>query len=775
MSAAPGRRAAPILLALACSFLLLAAAFWQTTIRSDLLDFLPRGSTAATQAMLTEMRQGSAADLLLVSLEGAPKPELARISAAMQQTLASDVLFSRVAGGDAAWNEEEEAQLFAHRYLLSPIIEAGLFTTEALRGSLQELLRNLHSSAAPLVARYGLPDPVGAFPAWLARLGAAGGLEAYDGAWFVAGRDPPRAVLLVMTTRGSADLSVQEAATAAITQAFAAARPGGARLLLAGPVVMARDAARSIRADVDRIAIISTVLVVGLLAWRFRSMLVLAALAVPTVLSIAVGVWLTGLFFGAVHAIALGFGITMLGITLDYPVLLIGHRKHGEAAPETLARIGRAFRLAVAVAVLGLAGLVFSGFPGLAQLGVLASTGLLAAAAATWWLLPPLVVAANLAPVAAGSSRWVVLVEGARRYRGVAIGLAGLAACGLVAAGGPRWETDLAALSPVPAVSRALDAELRTAVGAAEAGQFVLVQRPDADAVLRAQEALLPTLDRLVQQGVIGGYEAAAALLPSLQRQRRNQAALPSPEVLTARLAAAAAGLPFRPGSFQPFLDAIAEARTQQPWSPAEIAGSALAMRLEPLLRQRDDAWLGPIRFRSVTDTALLRAALEGTGEVFVDVRTELEGILDGFRARAGWLLGGTGLVMLLALWAGLRQPARVLRVVGAVVAAQAVTLALLTSAGVRLSSIHLASLLLVAGVGLDYALFMAREGLDIEERARTLRTLITCNAMTLLTFGLLATCATPILHDIGVTIVLGAALSLGYAMLVAAPPRHAA
>ena len=532
---------------------------------------------------------------------------------------------------------------------------------------------------------------------------------------------------------------------------------GGARLLLAGPVVMARDAARSIRADVDRIAIISTVLVVGLLAWRFRSMLVLAALAVPMVLSIALGVLLTGLFFGAVHAIALGFGITMLGITLDYPVLLIGHRKHGEAAPETLARIGGAFRLAVAVAVLGLAGLVFSGFPGLAQLGVLASTGLLAAAAATWWLLPPLVVAANLAPVAAGGSRWVVLVEGARRYRGVALGLAGLAACGLVAAGGPRWETDLAALSPVPAVSRALDAELRAAVGAAEAGQFVLVQQSDAEAVLRAQEALLPTLDRLVQQGVIGGYEAAAALLPSVQRQRRNQAALPSPEVLTARLAAAAAGLPFRPGSFQPFLDAVAEARTQQPWGPAEIAGTALALRLEPLLSQRGDAWFGPIRFRSVTDTALLRAALEGTGEVFIDVRTELEGILDGFRARAGWLLGGTGLVMLLALWAGLRQPARVLRVVGAVVAAQAVTLALLTVAGVRLSSIHLASLLLVAGVGLDYALFMAREGLDIEERARTLRTLITCNAMTLLTFGLLATCATPILHDIGVTIVLGA------------------
>ena len=111
------------------------------------------------------------------------------------------------------------------------------------------------------------------------------------------------------------------------------------------------------------------------------------------------------------------------------------------------------------------------------------------------------------------------------------------------------------------------------------------------------------------------------------------------------------------------------------------------------------------------------------------------------------------------------------LRVIAAIAAAQAVTLALLTLAGTRLSPIHLTSLLLVGGVGLDYALFMAREQLDMEERARTLRTLITCNGMTLLTFGLLATCTTPILHDIGATIALGAALSLGFAFLLAAPP----
>ena len=765
-----------MVIALILSALLLAAALWRVEIRGDLVDFLPNGETPAARAMLEELREGSAAGLVLVAIEGAPEEALARISRAVQERLAASGRFARIAGGEAAWSEADEARFFAHRYLLSPLSAPEIFEAAALRRSLEELLRGLRSSASPLVTRYGLPDPVGAFPAWLARLGSGNRLTAQDGAWFVAGRAAPRAIILAVASGGAADMAAQEAALAAIQHAFAQAEPGMARLLLAGPAVIARDAAQGIRADVDRIAVVSTLLVVALLAWRFRSFLVLAAIAVPVLLSVALGIWLTGAIFGAVHAIALGFGITMLGVTVDYPVLLIGHRKQGEPAPATRARIGGAFRLAVATATLGLGGLVFSGFPGLAQLGVLAAIGLLVAAAATWWLLPPLVVAANLAPVAAGDARWVARLESARRFRGWAIGVAVLAAAGLALMGGPRWETDLAALSPVPEASQRLDAELREAIGASEAGQFLLIRAPNAEEVLRRQEALMPALDRLVADGVIAGYEAAAAILPSATRQAERRDALPAPEVLAARLAEAGIGLPFRPDAFQPFRDAVEAARTQAPLTPAELADTALGLRIAPLLTPRGETWLGPVRFSGVTSPARLAAGLEGADGVFIDIGSELDGILAEFSARASWLLGGSILAITLTLWAGLGRPimgawGRVLRVLGAIAAAQAVTVALLTLAGVRLSPIHLASLLLVGGVGLDYALFMAREQLDMEERARTLRTLVTCNALTLLTFGLLATCATPILHDIGTTIALGAAMSLGFAFLIAAPP----
>jgi predicted exporter len=106
----------------------------------------------------------------------------------------------------------------------------------------------------------------------------------------------------------------------------------------------------------------------------------------------------------------------------------------------------------------------------------------------------------------------------------------------------------------------------------------------------------------------------------------------------------------------------------------------------------------------------------------------------------------------------------RVVPIAGAVL----VTLAVLSAMGERLTPFHLAALLLMAGVGLDYALFLGRREADPEEAARTVSAVLTCTVTTLLTFGLLALCETPVLRGIGLTVTLGVAaaflLALGLA-----------
>ncbi len=104
----------------------------------------------------------------------------------------------------------------------------------------------------------------------------------------VRARTGGRALLLARTRAGGMDVPAQEAALGAIEAAFAAASRRRRRgWCVAGPAVFARDAARAIRGDVERISAVSTLLVVGLLWWRFRSPLVLAAIAAPVVLSVA--------------------------------------------------------------------------------------------------------------------------------------------------------------------------------------------------------------------------------------------------------------------------------------------------------------------------------------------------------------------------------------------------------------------------------------------------------------------------------------------------------
>ncbi len=757
------RRAGPILAALAATALFATLVFSRVEVRSDLADFLPTGQTEAARFMLRELRSGTATGLILIGVEGASPPELARISVDMAAALDRSGLFTLVGNGQQALDGPDGQALFDARYLLSPGTTADAFTTDALHADMARLLQGLQSSASPLVSQFGLPDPTGAFPALAQAWVGSSRVRTQDGVWFAPGRD--RALLLAQTQAGGMDLAAQDWVDAAIRDAFAGARPGPARLLVSGPAVFARQAAHAIKADVEMLSVVSALLVAGLLWWRFRSPLVIAAIAVPITLGVAMAALVVQAAFGFVHGIAFGFGMTMLGVTVDYPVLLIGHRKLGEAASGTLRRIGRAFAMAVATAALGLTGMVFSGFPGLSQLGLFSVVGVLTAAAATRFLLPRLIVAADLAPVSAGDPATLLRVERLRAGRLWGLVPVALAAA-LLLVREPRWEGDLANLSPVPETERDLDTELRRELGAPDVGQIVVVRADSADAVLRAQEALLPRIDDLQRQSVITDAEAAARFLPSAAVQRTRQAALPDAATLAARIDVARQGLPFRPDAFAAFAAAVEAARAAAPVTLGDLRGPAASARLHALLFQRDGAWFGPIAFQKVTESGRLAAAFADTGATFVDMHAETNGIVAEYAARAWIWLGAGALAAGLVLATGLRSLAMTLRVVGAIAAAMLVTVAILTAAGARLSLLNLVALQFVGGVGLDYALFYARRQLDEEERARTLRTLATCNAMTLLTFGLLALCRTPLLQAIGVTVAIGAAAAMCFSFL---------
>lgn len=763
-------------LALLASALVALVVFLSIPLRLDMAGFLPQGHNAATRFLLREVRGGVAVSLITVGIEGEPDTELARISRQMQDTLSHDPNFLLVLNGSFALDDSPAMRdlLFDHRYQLAADASVRDFSAPALAKGFEQVWDGLQSSAEPLVAAFALRDPTGAFFDVVRHLQPDVHAHLKQGVWFAS--ECNRALMLLRTRAAGMDLGAQRLAQNAVQAAFAKAGPGHARLLLSGPAVFAVQSAHDMRHDIEMMSVISTVLVIAVLYWRFRSLWVLAAIGVPFLLSLSVAMVVVRVCFGYVHGIAFGFGMTMLGVSLDYPVLLIGHRDAGEGPQATLQRIGPSLRLAVTTAVLGLTGMVLCGLPGLVQLGLFSAVGLLSAACVTLVVMPSLIVAADLAPSVSGPSAPLARAELWRRWRW----LCALPVVGAVAV--LLWrplvaEKDLTALSPISAAARSLDMALRRELGAPDSSHIVIVHAQSSQAVLEREEALRGLFTGLAQKGILVGVEDAAHILPSATVQQARMQALPDTATLAARVAQQQAGLPFKKEAFDPFMADVAKARSMPALTPPDLAGTPLEMALAPLLFERPDGWWGMVLPEAVTDFGAVKAALANQPDVMaLDLNQEINALTAHHTALTlKWMAVGVGLAFVV-LVLGLRDMRRLARVLCAVGAAMVVLVALLALRGVPVSLIHLVSIQFVLGIGLDYALFFARPQLDAAERARTMRTLLTCNVMTVLAFGLLGFCHTALLREIGLTVACGAFLFMLFSFMLAGqyPPSAA-
>ena len=79
----------------------------------------------------------------------------------------------------------------------------------------------------------------------------------------------------------------------------------------------------------------------------------------------------------------------------------------------------------------------------------------------------------------------------------------------------------------------------------------------------------------------------------------------------------------------------------------------------------------------------------------------------------------------------------------------------------------HLVGLLLVVGVGSNYSLLFERPEPSVALRERTVASVAIANLCTVIGFGTLAFSAIPVLHGIGMTVAVGAFLSLAFAAVL--------
>jgi predicted exporter len=791
------RRARALVVWLGCvafAIVVVARAHYST----DLSAFLPAHPTPTQQLLVDQLRDGPASRLILIAIEQGDPAARARVSLGLVERLRKDAQFTSVNNGEAVAGQRDREFLFQHRYLLSEAVNSQRFTAAGLSAAIRETIDNLASPAGLLYKSLLPRDPTGELLNIIDQLGSSPQPESRDGVW-VSG-DASRALAVAQTAASGSDSDAQSRAIDAIRAAFAAAATDSAQagaksvqLRLSGPGVFAVAARAKIERAAVRLSIASSILVVTLLLLVYRSLPALGLGLLPVATGALVGIASVALGFGAVHGITLGFGITLIGESVDYSIYFFvqSRQAHSGAAARGWQQLWwPTIRLGMLTSVCGFASLLPSGFPGLKQLGLYSISGLIAAALVTRYLLPALLPAGfTIRDVRPLGLRVGGLLRRAQPLSGRAILSCG-AVLVMIALGvlyhdrESLWNRELSALSPISADEQNYDAKLRADLGAADVRDLVIVSGPDMESILRGAEHAARALQSLVDEKVIGGFESPAAYLPSMATQESRRSSLPSAAELRANLNQAVAGLPLRADRLQPFLEDIEATRHAALVTPRDLAGTSLSAGFDALILHQRDQWNALLPLRSAAaggeiDLNRVVAALKDNhvDEARVlDLKQESDALYDNYLSEAIHFSLAGFLALTVLLLIALRSPLRVARVLAPLVLAVLTVAAGLALAGVQLSILHLVGMLLIVAVGSNYALFFDRQANSEEagDEALTLAALTIANASTVIGFGLLSFSQVPVLVALGTTVAPGTFLALLFAAIGASAVRRA-
>lgn len=758
----------------------------ETRFVADFSAFLPAAPTPEQQLLADQLRAGALSRVMLIGIDGADASARAGVSRALAGVLREDPKFVTVNNGANGRFERERELLMNYRYVLSPAVSPDRFTVKGLRAAIGETLALLASPAGLLVKSLVTRDPTGEMLAVIDRIRPAEGPRLTDGVWVAP--DGKRALLVARTRANGSDTDAQALAAAAVEDAFrkATATEGAAaasaRLAMTGPGVFSVRARAMVKHDVTQLTALSAALVIVLLLVVYRSPLALALGFVPVVSGALAGIAAVSLGFGVVHGITLGFGTTLIGEAIDYSIYLFVQVERGnkDSDESWIGHFWPTIRLGVLTSIAGFSALLFSGLPGLAQLGLYSIVGLAVAATVTRFVLPALLPERLRIRDLSGLGLRIVAIarRGARLRTGVLV-LSLASAAVLWTHRNGLWDPELSSLNPITIEDRVLDGELRAALGASDARTMIAMHGATADEALAAAERVGQHLDALIVAGKLGGYESPAQFLPAGATQRARLDSLPDPQTLRTRLHAALEGMPLRAERLEPFVEDVSRARSQGLVTREQVAESALGIALDGLLFvDSSGRWTAMIGLRapagasaSIDAQAVRRAVAAAMvpGALLLDLKAEVDRLYAGYFHRV-LLMSAIGFaVIVLLLFAVLREPARVARVMAPLVAGVIFVAAWHVLAGTHLTIFHLVGLLLVAAVGSNYSLFFDRIATRSNANiGATVASLALANVTTVVAFGTLALSSIPVLKAIGSTVALGTFATLVFAAMLA-------
>jgi len=736
-------------------------------IQTDLLAMLPATEQNPLAEAAVERLAHANGDRVVLLVENSDATRAKDAARTLGQALARDQAFAAVTAELPPFDlAKTTAPYLAHRYWL---------LTDADRAALAQpgfdaarlLARRLNE---PFVADVGVSladDPFGWLQHWLGQQPWSRSPLTPEDDLLVAHQGDHTYVLVTATLAGSAyDDAVQHRVLAALApaeQAITRDYPG-TTVLRTGAVLYAAAARAGAERDVHMVGWISSLGIALLLLGVFRSPGPLLLAFLSTAVGVVAATTVSLLVFGQIYLLTLVFGAALLGEAVDYSIQYLTARANAGGAWQAgrgLRQVRAALLIALGTSLLGYALLGLVPFPALRQMAVFAIAGMSAACLSVFWLLPALLARPSRPMTPAlvhGAHRLqLALARPAQGRRGV------LLAALLPLLALPGWlrlhaDDDVRQLIAQPAALTAQEARIRAITGLGNGSQFYLVQGQDSAQTLQREARLETRLQALVDDGRLHGWLGLAGMVPPPAVQARDHALLARLFDAPARLRQQLGEAGFRATAIDAYLAAW-------PGTPLQLGDwlkTPLATPFRPL-------WMGCttqgcaslVLPQGDADTGVLAHAAAGlSGVRLVDKPASVSQLFGRYRGYASmWLLAAMLLIVPVFGWRyGVRRAPRVL---APPVLGIALTLAALGYLGQPLTLFHWMALMLVLGVGANYAVFLHEGEAHAADRPGAMYASVLLSALTaLLSFGLLSISSLPALRDFGLTLLLGIAFT---------------
>ncbi len=650
---------------------------------------------------------------------------------------------------------------------------ATMITPAGIQAGLQKSFALLNSPAGIAMKKQVQVDPLGLITLALQKLNlmrSEFSVRIDEG--FFMSKDG-KSCLLVAESLDSLTNSERAAAIEKIVDdAYRQALPPGIEASVIGSLPHTLANSRSVANDLRVLLPLASVLLVLLFGVALRNIRFLVVVSVPY-LAAPPAIALTSLFYDKLSGLALGFGIVLLGITVDVATHLYLALTKGEGSPsEAMKQVAKPVLYTVLTTAAVFVVLMFSQVPSHRQMAVLALFGVLFATACAYLVIPAIAATHLKKPVTAGKSNWLTLYT-PKRPRAILLIWLILVVLGVIAWPQLRYNGDLRGLDVPDKQVIEGERHFKATWGGGDEQAFILATGNSLDEVLDKNYRVY----RFLQDNGVKKFQSFAPLLPGPGAQAQNlegwqQFWAENRIEFENRFVAAAVARGFTEKAFDPFFAWLS--LSPQPLSPEKFLGGPLQPLFSSMLKipkekvSEDNGYMAMTTV-AIDDKILSELLQFGEREEGVRVlankkwRAEVERLL---RYDVQTLSLVAALIITLMVIYQFRKARAVVAVLAPVISSLAAMSIFCFLTGGQLNMMHLIMGLMVIGVSVDYGIFSVCAKLAGHERISELSVSLTA-ASSLIGFGVLAFSGHPALYALGVTVLVGIGVAWPTALLV--------